>query len=48
VLTASRPDPEEEGPERAWRSGGGLGCLNQHAAGMATTLLGDPPVIGWC
>ncbi len=46
VLTPPSSDAQKEGPQRSWRSCGRPGSLYQHATGMASALLGDPPMVG--
>ena len=45
VLAAPGPDTEEEGAQWAWCPRRRPGRLDQHAAGVAAPLLGDPPMI---
>ena len=46
VLPASGADPQEEGPQGTRCSRCHPRCLDEHAASVAATLLGYPPVIG--
>ena len=47
VLAATRCDPLVEGSQWSWRARGRPCCLDQHAARMATALLGDAAMISW-
>jgi hypothetical protein len=44
VLAAACRDPQEEGPERPGGARRGPGRLHEHAACLASTLFGDPPM----
>ena len=46
VLAAAGSHTQEEGSQRSRRTRRRPGCLDEHAAGMASSLLGDPPVVG--
>jgi hypothetical protein len=42
VLTAPGSDPQKEGAQRTWDTGGDPSGFDQHAAGVSASSLGDP------
>lgn len=47
VLAAPGPHAQKEGPQRSGSTSGRPCRLDEHAARMTATLLGDPPMVCW-